>query len=210
VIDVQKATFDEPWHIQEITPTDIGLLAGTDLLGPEGVKVWTGGDLIPEDDFWPMVWLDDSILDERIAELKVEGTNQTVQQYRERLRRAGKRWREEYRQKHGEDPTLVPLRPNEKDEWDVYVEKFIAEHKLPEAGIKKAHEIRDRAKKLRDTYRLKNKADLREARREGDQKRIAEFEKLEKRIFERMLERPLQRLARTLEEEKPDTPAEAP
>lgn len=210
IIDVQRATFDEPWHMKEITPSDIGALAGTQFLGADGLSWWTGTDLIPNDDFLELLYLDDSIMDQRIAEMMVEGTKQTVDEYRGALRRAGVALREQYRKKYGEDFQLTKLRPDEKDEWDVYVEKFIAEHKLPEPGIKRANEIRDSAKKLRDAHRLKNSAELKKARKSGDKKKIAEFESVEKRIFERMLERPLQKLPRMSDDAKKDSSAPPP
>lgn len=211
IIDVQRATFDEPWHMKEITPSDIGALAGTQFGGSEGLSWWTGADLIPNDEFLELLYLDDSIMDQRIAEMMVEGTSRTVDQYRGALRRSGVALREQFRKKYGEDLQLTKLRPDEKDDWDVYVEKFIAKHKLPEPGIKRANEIRDAAKKLRDTHRLKNSAELKKARKAGDKKKIAEFESVEKRIFERMLERPLQKLpARNSDDAKKDSSTPMP
>jgi len=193
MIDVQRATFDEPWHMQEITPTDIGALYGTQFGGPDGMKMWTGAELIPDDEFWDLVYLDGILPDPRIVQLLAE-PQQTADEYVEFLRGKGAQWRETYRKKYGEEPWLVKKSPKEKDEWDVYVDKFLAEHKLPEPGVKRANEIRDQSKKLRDAYRRKNAAALRMAKEENESRKVAEYEGIEKRIFDRVLVRDLKRL----------------
>ena len=193
MIDVQRATFDEPWHMQEITPTDIGALYGTQFGGPDGTKMWTGAELIPDDEFWKLVHLYDVLPDPRIMKMIAE-PEQTVDEYVQSLRAKGARWREAYRKKYNEEPWLVQKSPKEKDEWDVYVEKFLTEHKLPEPGVKRANEIRDQSKKLRDAYRRKNAAALRKAKEENDSRKVAEYEGIEKRIFERVLVRDLKKL----------------
>lgn len=192
MIDVQKVTFDEPWHMKEITPTDIGALYGTQFSGPTGVKMWTGTELIPDKEFWELMEIYDVPEDRRITELRVG---------REKMEEYDQWWsgyitqrREAYRKKYGEEPWLVKKSPKEKDDWDVYVDKFLAEHKLPEPGVKRANEIRDQSKKLRDGYRRKNAAALRKAKEENDSRKVAEYEGIEKRIFDRVLVRDLKRL----------------
>ena len=71
---------------------------------------------------------------------------------------------------------------------------YKAKHKLPEPGVKRANEIRDQSKKLRDAYRRKNAAALRKAKEENDPRKVAEYEGIEKRIFERVLVRDLKKL----------------
>jgi len=193
MIDIQRATFDEPWHMQEITPTDIGALYGTQFSGPDGVKMWGGADLIPDKEFWDLVELYDVPPDPRITEM-IAAPQQTADQLQESWHRRMVWRREEYRKKYGEEPWLVKASPKEKDEWDVYVEKFLGEHKLPEPGVKRANEIRDQAKKLRDGYRRKNAAELRKAKAENDSRKVAHFEGIEKNIFDRVLVRSLEKL----------------
>jgi hypothetical protein len=206
MIDVKRATFDEPWHMQEITPTDIGALYGTQFGGSDGVRMWTGAELIADDEFWELVHLYDVLPDPRIMKMIAE-PEQTVDEYVQSLRTKGARWRETYRKKYNEEPWLVKKSAKEKDEWDVYVEKFLAKHKLPEPGVKRAHEIRDQAKKLRDAYRRKNAAALRKAKAENDPRKVAEYEGIEKRIFERVLVRSLKKL---IHEKKPEAPPATP
>ena len=74
------------------------------------------------------------------------------------------------------------------------MEKFLAKHKLPEPGVKRATEIRDQAKKVRDAYRRKNAAELRKAKADRDEKKIAHYEGIEKKIFDRVLVRSLEKL----------------
>ena len=194
MIDVQRATFDEPWHMQEISPTDIGALYGTDFASSDGTKMWTGAELIPLNEYFDLVELYGVLPDPRIVEMKAKLIKKTVEEYVEIIQRGIARRREEYRKKYGDEPWLVTKSPKGKDEWDVYVEKFLTEHKLPEPGVKRANEIRDQSKKLRDAYRRKNAAALRKAKEENDSRKVAEYEGIEKRIFDRVLVRELKRL----------------
>lgn len=194
MIDVQRATFDEPWHVQEITPTDIGALNGTQFGCPDGLKMWTGADLMPMKEFWDLVNLDGVLPDPRILEMMAKLQGQTVEEHLKWLARRSTQEREAYRKKYGDEPWLVQKSPKEKDEWDLYVDKFLAEHKLPEPGVKRANEIRDQAKKLRDAYRRKNAAALRKAKEDVDSRKVAEYEGIEKRIFNQVLVRDLKKL----------------
>jgi hypothetical protein len=194
MIDVQRATFNEPWHMQEISPTDIGALNGTYFGSPDGGKTWTGAELIPNDEYNDLVELYGVLPDPRIVEMLASLIKKTVDEYLQIIQRGIARRREEYRKKYGDEPWLVQKSPKEKDEWDVYVDKFLTEHKLPEPGVKRANEIRDQSKKLRDAYRRKNAAALRKAKEENDSRKVAEYEGIEKRIFDRVLVRELKRL----------------
>ncbi len=196
MIDVQRATFDEPWHMQEITPTDIGALYGTKFGAPDGMKAWTGAELIPLHEYLDLLELYGVLPDPRIVEMLAELTGKTTEEYGQMMQRGIARRREEYRKKYGEEPWLVQKSPTEKDEWDVYVDKFLAAHKLPEPGVKRAHEIRDQSKKVRDAYRRKNAAELRKAKADNDSRKVAHYEGIEKRIFERVLVRSLKKLVR--------------
>ena len=219
IIDVQRASFDEPWHMQEITPEDIGLLRGTQLLGPEGSEVWSGTEVISAEAFWEQVHMYDMLPDPRIVVLLVEPSGrkpdpQKLEEYLAYLRDTGTKMRAAYVRKHGTEPWLElthPNKPGEKDEWDVYVDKFIAEHKLPEPAVKRACEVRDSAKKVRNVRRIQNRDEIRKAQREGDKKKLAYYEEVEQRIFDKMLVRPLRKLAehapeKSPEPQKPDTP----
>ncbi len=206
MIDVQRATFDEPWHMQEITPTDIGALYGTNFGAPDGPKKWTGAELIPLHEYLDLLELYGVLPDPRIVEMLAELTGKTTEEYGQMMQRGIARRREEHLKKYGEEPWLVQKSPTEKDEWDVYVDKFLAAHKLPEPGVKRAHEIRDQSKKLRDAYRRKNAAELRKAKAENDSKKIAHYEGIEKSIFERVLVRSLKKL---VHDEK-DSPKKEP
>jgi len=196
IIDVQQATFDEPWHMQELTPEQIGPVYGTQFSTPTGHMAWNGFDLMDIGEFWEMVNLFGVLPDQRWLEAVGKSAGKTAEQYAEVLRRQGDHVRVAYFREHGEEPWLDAPSPKEKqkDEWDVYVDKFLAEHKLPEPGVKRANEIRDQSKKLRDAYRRKNAAALRMAKEENDFRKVAEYEGIEKRIFDRVLVRDLKRL----------------
>jgi len=206
VVDVQRATFDEPWHMQEITPTDIGAVDGTRFATPTEMKFWMGAELIDEEQFGDMVHVFGILPDPMLLELTAKAVGLTVDQFLDHLRRNGEPVRAAYKKKYGEEPWLVKKSPKEKDEWDLYLEEFLAKHKLPELGIKRANEIRDQSKKLRDAYRRKNAAALRKAKEENDSRKVAEYEGIEKRIFDRVLVRDLKRL---LPDEK-DAPKKNP
>jgi hypothetical protein len=180
--------------MQEITPTDIGALNGTWFHGPDGVKAWTGADLMPMKEFWDLVNLDGILPDPRILEMMAKLQGQTMEEHLQFLARRSAQEREAYRKKYGEEPWIVKKSPKGKDEWDAYVEKFLSEHELPEPGVKRANEIRDQAKKLRDARRRQNAAELRKAKAEKDSRKIAHFEGIEKNIFDRVLVRSLKKL----------------
>lgn len=103
-VEVVKATFDEPWHRKEFTPEDIGVLPGTQFYSSIGIEFWTGLDLMDHEDFWPLVYADPELIHPRVAELLVEGTDRTVEEYREYLRQSGENWRRRYKKEHGFDP----------------------------------------------------------------------------------------------------------
>ncbi len=194
-IDVERASFNEPWHAKEINPADMGALNGTQFSTPDGTQFWTGSELVSSDEFWELVCVHDVMPDPKILELLSSDLGQTVDQYLTYLSRAGEHLREQYRRKHDSEPWLIKSTPaKQQDEWDTYVEKFLAEHKLPEAGVKRAHEILKQAKALRDARRRQNAIDIRQAEKENDRRRLDHFADLEKMIFDRVLVRSLKKL----------------
>lgn len=88
----------------------------------------------------------------------------------------------------------------------MYVENFLAENKLPDAGVTRAKEILKQAKALRDARRKQNAAKIREAKKEGDERKLEKFEEIEKNIFERMLVRNLKKLVPEKKAEVEPTP----
>jgi hypothetical protein len=195
-IEVERATFDEPWHAQAITADDTGRVYGTRFVTPDDYPVWNGYELMDKDEFWELMYFYEVFPDERILQVEAENAGMTSEEYVNSLRRYAEDVRENYFRKHGRKPWLEePQRPKRaQDEWDVYVEKFIAEHKLPEPAVKRAHEIRDQAKKLRDARRRQHAAQVRVAKKEGDEKKLDHFEALEKKIFDRVLAHNLKKL----------------
>ena len=205
-IDVQRATFDEPWHMQEITPDQIGRVYGTVFSTPDGDQVWNGFELTDSAEFWEAVYLYDMLPDRRILDVEAKLAGLPYDEFVASHRLHGERLRREYERKHGEEPWLAKKPGKEKDEWDIYVEEFLTKHKLPAPGVQRANEIRDQSKNLRDAYRRKNESKLREAKKEGDPRKIAEYEGIEKRIFDNVLVRELNKL---VQDEK-DSPKKEP
>jgi len=202
-IDVQRVTWDEPWHIQEITPADIGALNGTQFATPHAMMAWTGADLIPINEYWDLVNLNGLRSDARILEMTAESLGKPLAEYLQFLERRSFQERERYRKKYGDEPWLATKPVKEKDEWDVYVEKFIAEHKLPEPGVKRAREVLEQAKNLRDARRRQNASSIREAEKEKDQRKLDHFAAVEKKMFDRVLVRNLNKLIPKKEPEAP-------
>ncbi len=196
IVAVQRATFDEPSHLQEITPSDIGALRGTMFTTPTGAMVWTGVDLVDQDEYANMDGVYGILPDSCLLEDAAKRLGMSVDEYVQLQGRQRDLFREVYAKNHGERPWLEveKKRKKEKDDWDVYVEKFLAEHKLPEPAIAKAREILDQAKSMRDARRRHHAARVREAKNENDQRKIQYYEKLEKRLFEGVLVRPLNKL----------------
>ncbi len=206
MIDVQRATFDEPWHMQEITPNDLGALYGTEFTCPDGGKVWTGAGLIPVEEYFELMNLYGILPDPKIQESMAKAMRMTMEEYRQHGQRRSAEERAAYKKKYGTEPWLVKKSPKEKDEWDIYVEEFLTKHKLPAPGVQRANEVRDQSKKLRDAYRRKNESKIRDAKKEGDPRKIAECEGIEKRIFDNVLVRELYKL---VQDEK-DSPKKEP
>ena len=193
VIDVQQASFDKPEHAQEITPNDLGLLFGTHLGKEDGSHIWSGTELLSLEEYQELVYIYGVLPDPRILELRAENRGQTVEELIAYMQKSSAWMRREYYAEHGEAPWLS-MKSTEKDEWDVYVEKFIKEHKLNEPRVKRAAEILKRAKQLRDAYTRKNITEIRKAERRNDKNKLALFDAHTERVFDRVLVRGLERL----------------
>jgi len=196
---VEKATFDQPWHMQSISPNDIGILFGTQLWSslPGGPLRWDGLELLTSAEYHDLTDLYGFRPDPIVAELIGRAFNMTGEEYYAWLDRTQKWRREKYFKEHGTRPWLdEPLGriPGEKDEWDVYVEQFIKKHKLTKADVKRANQTLDRAKKLRDRYRKKHADDIRKAERDGDEEKLALYEGHKQRVFDEVLVASLNRL----------------
>ncbi len=198
IIEVTRATFDQPWHMQEISPEDIGVLNGTQFDGPDGELVWTGADLMPAADYWNMVHLYDELPDPKVQALLAEFFHfRSADEYVAYLRRVGKTIQDAYWEKYRSRPWVdigIVKDPEEKDPWDEYVDRFLEEHKLPDAGVQRARKIGKSAKRLRDIRRAQYRWKIEKVRREGDTRILVHYADAEKRIFDRMLVRPLDRL----------------
>ncbi|MEK6797811.1 MAG: hypothetical protein AABZ12_02470 [Planctomycetota bacterium] len=195
IVDVQQATFNEPSHMQEITPDDIGVLYGTQMLGPTGLMYWTGDQLITDDEYMELVHVFDVLPDPLVLEYIAGITNRSVEDHVKSLKASSEGLRRLYFQKHGEKPWLdPPQQSKDKDEWDVYVDKFIAKHKLEGKPVERAQEILKQAKKMRDGHLRKNRANIRKAEQSGDKERIAHYQKYPKQVFDRYLVKSLEKL----------------
>jgi hypothetical protein len=148
----------------------------------------------PPPKFWDLVLLYDIPPDPRIVDMLANGTAKGERELRDYWDRAKELRLKEYRREHGEEPWLATSLAKEKDEWDLYVEKFLVEHKLPEPVVKRAGEILDQAKRLREARRRQHAAQIREAKKEGHEKKLDHFEELERKIFDRVLVRNLNKL----------------
>lgn len=193
VIEVQQASYDQPEHAQEITPSDFGLLFGTLMHQDDRSAYWSETGLISVDDYYELLRLYGVRPDRRILEFNVEGMGITVEEYLAQLDQITAQARDSYYAKHGEAPWLS-VKSTEKDEWDLYVEEFIKEHKFDEPRVKRAKEILKRAKQLRDVYKRKNITEIRKAQRYGDRKKLAMFEAHTEAVFDKVLVSGLKKL----------------
>lgn len=193
VIDVQKASFDEPCHRKEIMPEDIGVRFGTHLLGSGGYNYWDATRLIPLEEYRELMHIYSLRPDRVIIERMANAEGITVEEYLDRIDKTSEYMRAEYLKAHGEAPWLVK-KTDEPDEWDIYVAEFIKKHKLDEPRTKRANQLLERAKKLRDYHLHKNRSKIRKAEQAGDTAKVARFEEITQRIFERLLVRGLHKL----------------
>ncbi len=198
VIEVEEASFDQPWHLQEITPDDIGVVYGTRLYGAmvdgEYMGYWNGAEPISSKEYRELLTLYDVMPHPSIVEGIAKLSGRTVEEQYRSMRQYNAAVRAKYYLTHGETPWLS-VTSKEKDEWDLYVEKFIKEHKFDKPRIKRAQDVLERAKKLRDVYLRKHISDIRKAERRRDTKRLAIFDAHTEKVFERVLVRRLKRLA---------------
>lgn len=194
VLEVQTATFDKPWHQKDISPSDIGVLFGTQLFQVgRGNRYWDGTSLLSDDGFKELLHLYGLRPDHRIMERMAQLIGEPVEEYEKRLDLSTEIVRARYFKKHGEAPWLL-TKTDEPDEWDEYVAKFIAKHKLDEARVERAQEVLKRSKVIRDQHLRKNRKAIKKAAASGDKERSAMYEKMTKRIFDRILVRGLNRL----------------
>lgn len=197
-IEIDKISFDQPDHLQEFDPSDMGALYGTQFTTATGLKMWTGDGLVRNTEFWDLVYLYNADPHPKIIQLIANEIGLSVEEYKDFLRRGAENRRAEYRRTNKDEPWLVvaKAKKDNEDEWDVYLKKFLLKHSLSDSAVDRAKEITKKAKQIRDAYREKNKSDMREAKREGNKKKLAELEASENRIFKRLLEKPLNRLIR--------------
>lgn len=197
IIDVQSASFDQPDHLKAFLPSDVGARIGTQFQSKQGRFCWAGSELVPEETYFEMVFVFGLRPDPEIVERLATSVDRTVEEYLAGLEITSESMRNAYFAKHGERPWLddvVLLKPGEKDEWDVYVEKFIKEHKLTGDPANRAKDVLERSKRLRDARLRKNAPKIREAKREGDKKKLEYYDAITKRIFDEVLVRSLNRL----------------
>lgn len=193
-IDIQEASFDKPEHKKDISPTDIGALAGTQI-GYPGKELlrWDGTQLITGTEYDELEGLygfrPDPIIIKRLAAM----SKMTAEEFTGRLDQHTVYVRARYFEKRGEEPWLV-VKTGEKDEWDVYVAEFIKKHKLDEARTKRAERLLKQSKKLRDYHMLKNRSKIRSARAKGDIAKAEHYEAVKEHIFKNVLVRGLKLL----------------
>jgi len=198
VVEVQKATFDKPWHLQRITPSDIGALFGTQFYTDNDLQYWSGTDLLTIKDYDELVYLYDVLPDPRIVRRLAKSLKLSVDQYLAWVEVQRQSVRRDYFAEHGTRPWLDEVvllqKPGERDEWDVYVERFIDRHKLTGEKRKRAVDILERSKKLRDVRLRKDAAKIKQARRENNKKKLAYYKGMTQRIFDEVLVRSLNHL----------------
>ncbi len=194
VIKVQQASFDQPGHIKEITPNDIGVLFGTQLYGHAGrPHRWDGTRLITGEEYDELIYIYGLRPDPYIAEKLAEAMGMTVEEHLAQMDKTMEQWRAKYLEKHGEAPWLAK-KTEEPDPWDLYVTEFIKKHKLDEPRIKRANELLKNAKKLRDYRQHKNRSEIAKARRARDEEKLAHYEQISERIFQKVLVYRLEKL----------------
>jgi len=194
-ITVDRATFDQPWHAQSITPEDIGVMYGTQLRSwNDWPMSWDGTRVLSSQELTELMYVYGVQPDPAFLEEWAEASEMSVEEFTHWQNEVTEKVREEYFREHGESPWLL-TRWKERDEWDVFVEKFVEEHQLDEPRAKKAGDILERCKRLRDYYKRKNIREIREAERAGNAAKLARYEAITQRIFETVLVPGLKRLA---------------
>ncbi len=216
ILEVSKATFDQPWHKKEITHDDLGAVFGTYFSTPDGQTGgmnWDGTSLISDHEFFDLVYGFGLLPDQKILEYWAKNTGKTVDQYiKDRFQgnhaAVVRRWlQENHVEAHGEEPPWITLKNSkEKDPWDLYVDEFLKKHELPQPGVERAKKLLEEAKKLRDANRHR----VRKAEREGDRKTIERYKEREERIYRERLVDPLDQLAATIVKENRDRQDKAP
>ena len=210
VVEVRGASFNKEWHQKDIGPDDMGLAVGTTVYHEKGASIWDGLELVDVQSYGDRISLYGMNSDPRIVKHLADSVKMSVQDYLNYVDKSGEKFRQEYFKKTGEQPWLweVPKKSKDKDEWDVYVEKFIADHKLEKKAAGRANELLDRAKKMRDAHYREKRNEYREAERDKNEKKIEALDRYPKKIFDKFLVKSLNRLLpkedRKKEDAKPD------
>jgi len=199
VVEVQKASFDEPSHRQEpFSPNDIGVALGNQLTveGASTVMYWDGVELITGDEYNELVYLNGVDPDPIVVERQAKWSHLTPEEYLEQLEKSSRPiMRARWERDHGFAYVPTTRTATEEDPWDLYLERFIAEHKLSKPALSRAEKLLKKAKTMRDVHRRKKASELKEAERAGDKAKIAEYNDREDQIFKKALTHPLDELA---------------
>jgi hypothetical protein len=198
-LTITKATFDQPWHRQELGPEEMGALVGTRFHGGPP-RYWGGTELLSQDEFHELQYVYGAMPHPRIVALLAEASNMTTEAFEEYTRSVAESFREAFQKKHGDQPWLVNVKLEEKDAWDEYVEQFCEKEALPEPAIERANKLLERAKSVRDAKRRKDRAEIKKAERNHDERKLKQFDEREDRIFRQLLVKPLEDLARQAKE----------
>jgi hypothetical protein len=136
-ITVSAASFNAPDDPQELSPADIGVEVGTDVIFQDpavhpGLQYWDGQNLVTQDEFFARL---------KSGELQ---RGPTVQQELERLRE--KNYAREVRDHAlapgtASQPTSRPVEVRWESEWEAYTRRFIARFKLANDQMQKAQQI---------------------------------------------------------------------
>ncbi len=198
IAEMKNASFNKPKHITDFDPSDMGALYGTQFLTRSGVQYWGGSGLLSDSEFWELVYIYNVLPHPQIIEMIAREGEMSREEYERFLQRGAETRRAEYRKSNYDEPWTIRRTKTElEDEWDIYLKKFLDEHKLPEAAVERAREVTKKAKEIRDARREKDRADKREAEKKGNQARLKEFEQEEEKMYIRLLVKPLDKIARS-------------
>ncbi len=178
-LTITHQSFDQPSHRQEpFGLEDIGAQVGSRMRLRDGNNYWWDGVSIVGEEEWLLkrygLGLEPSLA---VLKKRSEMRGISLARLLDLEEKKAQRWRARH-------PEFVSKETaEEEDEWDIYVRKFVDKNKLSKPKAAVAGKILSRSKKLRDYQR-----------RKSEKGKEAKTEAMEKRIFEKMLVKGLERL----------------
>ena len=176
IIQIQRASFNDQAKLRKLSPTDIGLEAGVQLIGAPGKserEIWDGERSVPAEEWFAAVKKGEKVYGPNVAYTLTHGSSHLVPGAHRQIVSTG-----------------GPANLVKTDPWQKYVNKFIREHSFDKTQKQKALQILKQCQSKRGRYWARNTKRLLALRRlssDRQKQRMAQLREPVKAIFEKDL-----------------------